>query len=147
MPDLREVLLVRHGETEWNRAGRRQGQLDSPLTPRGIDQARAAAELVSAAGPDSVFTSPLGRTRATAGIIGDATGLPVEILGELAEVDHGRFAGVDPTRPVLVTHEMFARMLLRRLTGVTAADALAWSLPQGAVLRIRPNEGLVERLG
>ena len=71
------IYLVRHGETEWNRAGRMQGHLDSPLTPRGEAQARAVGEtlreLIDGDGFD-IVASPLGRTRATAALIAEALG-------------------------------------------------------------------------
>ena len=72
------IYLVRHGETEWNRAGRMQGHLDSPLTPRGEAQARAVGEtlreLIDGDGFD-IVASPLGRTRATAALIAEALGV------------------------------------------------------------------------
>jgi len=70
------IYLVRHGETEWNRAGRMQGQLDSPLTERGQAQARAVgetlAELTSGGDGLGMVASPLGRTMATAAFIAEA---------------------------------------------------------------------------
>ena len=72
------IYLVRHGETEWNRAGRMQGQLDSPLTERGQTQARAVgetlAELTNGANGLALVASPLGRTMATAAVIAQAVG-------------------------------------------------------------------------
>ena len=66
------ILLVRHGETEWNRERRNQGRFDSPLTERGIAQAHAIGRLIGmlpsgAAG--RIVASPLGRARRTAEII------------------------------------------------------------------------------
>src|SRR3954452_15944987 len=69
------VLLVRHGETEWNRARRYQGWLDSPLTPEGIAQARAIGRrlrLLPEAANAAILASPLGRARHTAEIIAEA---------------------------------------------------------------------------
>jgi probable phosphoglycerate mutase len=91
----RTVYLARHGQTEWNVAGRRQGRLDSPLTSLGHDQARRNALLLSAEGIDAVFTSPLGRARTTASIIASHLGLGVEVLDELAEIDHGDWSGLN----------------------------------------------------
>ena len=70
------IYLIRHGETEWNRAGRMQGQLDSPLTTRGEAQARAVGETLRGLGVDGfeMVASPLGRTRATAAIVCGALG-------------------------------------------------------------------------
>lgn len=68
------IYLVRHGETLWNREGRMQGQLDSPLTTRGEDQARRVGEaLRGLVDKDiSMISSPLGRTRRTAEIVCEA---------------------------------------------------------------------------
>jgi broad specificity phosphatase PhoE len=72
------IYLIRHGETEWNRAGRMQGQLDSPLTERGQTQARAVgetlAELTGGGDGLALVASPLGRTMATATLIAEALG-------------------------------------------------------------------------
>jgi broad specificity phosphatase PhoE len=88
------VYLSRHGETEWNASRRRQGRLDSPLTSTGIAQARAMASIATSLSVDRIFTSPLGRAASTAAIVADAVGLPFQVLDELAEVDHGEFAGL-----------------------------------------------------
>lgn len=86
------ICLVRHGETAWNLIKRRQGRLDSPLTERGVAQAKAmgrclyeslngnAAQLVS---------SPLGRAMATAAIIADHLGINKEsIVAEPQLAEH-----------------------------------------------------------
>jgi broad specificity phosphatase PhoE len=68
------ILLVRHGETRWNRERRHQGRFDSPLTRRGIAQARAIGTLLRAlpeAAAAPIVTSPQGRARHTALIIRD----------------------------------------------------------------------------
>ena len=75
----RLIYLVRHGETEWNHAGRMQGQHDSPLTTRGADQARRVgltlARLIGAGDGFAMVASPLGRTLRTAAIIRAEMGL------------------------------------------------------------------------
>jgi len=66
------ILLVRHGETEWNRERRIQGRFDSPLTERGIAQAHAIGRLVQKlpeAASARIVASPLGRATRTAEII------------------------------------------------------------------------------
>jgi broad specificity phosphatase PhoE len=66
------ILLLRHGETEWNRARRHQGRFDSPLTERGIGQARAIGVLLRRlpeAAAAGVVASPQGRARHTAEIV------------------------------------------------------------------------------
>ncbi|MEU8226237.1 histidine phosphatase family protein [Kribbella sp. NPDC048915] len=89
------AYLARHGQTEWNVAGRRQGRLDSPLTPLGLGQAHRNARLLTGAGIDAVYASPLGRALTTARVIASHLGLRVEVLDDLAELDHGDWSGLD----------------------------------------------------
>lgn len=84
-----QVYLVRHGETEWNAARRIQGQSDSPLTTKGLYQARQVAERVRSEGITHVITSDLGRTRHTAQIIADACGCEVINEPRLRELHMG----------------------------------------------------------
>lgn len=88
------MFLVRHAQTEWNLEGRRQGQLDSALTADGVEQAHRYAAVLRPCAVDGIFSSPLGRCRATADIIGAHLGLAVTVVDELTEVDHGSFAGL-----------------------------------------------------
>jgi 2,3-bisphosphoglycerate-dependent phosphoglycerate mutase len=62
-------VVVRHGETEWNVAGRIQGQGDSPLTVLGIRQAQAMAARLAGEHFDAILSSDLGRTRHTAELL------------------------------------------------------------------------------
>lgn len=87
-------LLARHGETEWNREARRQGQLDSPLTTTGLSSVRRLAPEVARLPIDGVFSSPLGRAVVTASIYAEALHLPVQVVDQLHEVDHGTMAGL-----------------------------------------------------
>lgn len=86
-PDL---YLMRHGQTQWNAAGRLQGVLDSPLTAQGIAEAERQRDL--AAGIVAArHASPQGRAQATARIVfGDA---PFASDPRLSEIDIGGFAG------------------------------------------------------
>ncbi|MFC9689595.1 histidine phosphatase family protein [Kribbella sp. NPDC056951] len=88
------TYLARHGQTEWNLAGRRQGRLDSPLTALGVQQAQRNAESLRGEPIHTIYSSPLGRAQRTARIIGDALGLPVQVLPDLAELDHGDWSGL-----------------------------------------------------
>jgi len=93
------IYLTRHGETEFNVARRLQGQCDSPLTARGLDQARlmglALRELIDPADV-TIFSSPLGRTRQTAQIIADAAAIGREIVfdPDLMEIGMGSWDGL-----------------------------------------------------
>ena len=83
------LILVRHGESAGNAAGLLLGRIDSPLTDRGIGQARSLAETVS--GATRLVSSPLERARHTAEALG--TGLPVEVDDRWVEVDYGEYDG------------------------------------------------------
>ena len=92
------IILMRHGETFWNREGRIQGHTESDLTPLGERQARAmagmVADLVRRHGGDfRLVASPIGRARRTAAMVADATGLPVELDPRLMEIGCGEWEG------------------------------------------------------
>jgi len=185
------VFLARHGETEWNTQGRKQGQRDSPLTAAGRDHAAALARLAAALKVDLLASSPLDRARTTAQASGDVLGMRVAVFDELAEVHHGLMAGLTTAeaearfpgqlghrlenkyewrfpggesyadadsraalalklihntgarRPLIVTHEMIGRMLLRNLTGWPAKSALVTQQPHHLVYQVNPASGQV----
>jgi broad specificity phosphatase PhoE len=93
------IYLIRHGQTEFNREDRVQGRVDSPLTERGMEQARAMGarlgSIVREEGGEWVLeTSPLGRARQTAAIIAEVAGLPEPLVDDrLIEVGYGVFEG------------------------------------------------------
>jgi broad specificity phosphatase PhoE len=143
---------------------------------------------------DGVFSSPLGRALASAGLYADALGLPVVTVDELAEIHHGAMAGLtgDETevafpgemsrraedkyrwrfpdgesyadgdvraaaalrlvgrsgaiRPLLVSHEMMGRMLLRNLLNLTPDEALEYRHPHGVVYRVDMTAGSLEEI-
>jgi phosphoserine phosphatase len=87
-------LLVRHGETDWNRAGKFQGQIDVPLNDNGRNQASLAAEFLKTIEIDFGFTSPMLRPKETAQIIiKDRTGLTLNEDTDLREIGHGLWEG------------------------------------------------------
>lgn len=90
------LVLIRHGETEWNRIGRWQGHADVPLSDRGRDQARrVAARLLAEEQPfDHLYASDLARAFETASIIGSALALPIHPLIELREMHVGAWSGL-----------------------------------------------------
>lgn len=90
---LRRIVLLRHGQTDYNVAGRMQGHLDSLLTPVGLEQAAAAAPALAALGPDRMVSSDLRRAADTAEVVGAACGLPVKFDARLRETHLGRWQG------------------------------------------------------
>ena len=88
-----DLLLARHGQSEWNAAGRWQGQADPPLSDLGRAQARAAGR--QAGSFDAIFASDLERALHTATIISEALGVsPVVVDPRLKERDAGEFSGL-----------------------------------------------------
>ncbi len=81
--------FLRHGETDWNAQGLSQGNVDIPLNPTGLAQARSAAERLRNRGIATIVSSPLSRARVTAEIVGDALSVPVQIDDGLPEVRFG----------------------------------------------------------
>jgi probable phosphoglycerate mutase len=88
------LLLVRHGETDWNAERRWQGHTDVPLNARGREQAHALASDLADEPPHAIYTSDLSRARETAEIVGDALGLPVVADPDLREIDVGSREGL-----------------------------------------------------
>ena len=92
----RTIYLFRHGETEWNVAGKMQGRLDSPLTERGRQQALAHGRLLANLTPvECLWVSTANRTRATADLVNAAVNAPQHFSDALLE----RIAERGPARP------------------------------------------------
>jgi probable phosphoglycerate mutase len=89
-----ELLLVRHGETDWNRERRFQGHADPPLNDAGREQAHELAETLAGEGIDAIYTSDLQRARETAEILAARFGSEVVALRELREIDVGDWQGL-----------------------------------------------------
>jgi broad specificity phosphatase PhoE len=85
-----ELILVRHGETEWSRDGRHTGRTDLPLTPHGEEQARAIAPLLAARKITLTLVSPARRARRTAELAGLTA---TETDERLWEWDYGAYEG------------------------------------------------------
>lgn len=97
LQSLPELLVIRHGETVWNRESRWQGELDSPLTELGERQARELGWLLADMGvtpaTHEMRVSPQGRARATARLIARITGHGVFEDDRLREIGVGDFTG------------------------------------------------------
>src|SRR5436305_7936112 len=87
-----EVLLLRHGQTEWSLNGRHTGSSDIPLSEEGRDQARALRERVAGRKFALVLTSPLGRARETCELAGLGAG--AQLRDDLVEWNYGEYEGV-----------------------------------------------------
>ena len=88
------LILVRHGETDWNKAGRFQGQIDIPLNDNGRTQAAAARDFLRDVHIDRAWSSTLSRPTETAEIILQAhEGVPLTQIDGLVEIGHGVWEG------------------------------------------------------
>lgn len=88
------LLLVRHGETDWNRQGRFQGQIDIPLNANGRAQAEAAGSFLAPVHIDRAYTSAMARPRQTAeAILASHPGVPLTSTRGLVEIGHGLWEG------------------------------------------------------
>lgn len=89
------LIVVRHGETVWNAQHRWQGWLDSPLTPRGEEQARQAAEVLRQWPIAHIYSSDTGRALRTAEIIASGRGLATQPVAALRERNYGGYEGLN----------------------------------------------------
>jgi len=88
------LLLVRHGETDWNAEGRLQGHTDRPLNDYGRRQARTLADRLAGEDIAAVYASDLARARETAEIVAERLGLPVVTDPDLRERNWGNWEGL-----------------------------------------------------
>jgi probable phosphoglycerate mutase len=92
---MKEIFILRHGETEWNVEMRMQGRLDSPLTENGKAQAGSNGVLLKSLGEfGRLYVSPSGRTRETAAIVNAQLQAEVALFESLMERDVGRWSGL-----------------------------------------------------
>lgn len=113
------LILVRHGESEWNRAGRIQGQVNSPLTDLGIDQAKAIRDHLSGILLNQeleIYTSPLDRAIQTAEIISQ---------------------GIDHPSSKIIIEERLNDFSLGEISGTFGWDKVAEIFPEQAQLRLQ----------
>ena len=113
------LILVRHGESEWNRAGRIQGQVNSPLTVLGINQAKAIRDYLSGILLNQeleIYTSPLDRAIQTAEIIAQG-------------IDH-------PSRKIII-EERLNDFNVGEISGTFGWDKVAEIFPEQAQLRLQ----------
>ncbi len=132
-----EMILIRHGETIWNAEGRIQGQGDSPLTERGIAQARAVARRLQEEEFTTLYGSHLGRVIETARHIADVTGHAITIDERLQERHYGLFEGLTYAEAQTQHPDIFATYQQLRYTADYAhpgAESLRQLTERGQVV-------------
>ncbi|MGV9710390.1 histidine phosphatase family protein [Gordonia sp. NPDC003424] len=120
-PVVRRLILLRHGQTEYNAASRMQGQLDTDLSEVGRRQAKAAAAALADRGPMLIASSDLRRARDTAEALAQLTGLTVGTDVRLRETHLGDWQGMTHTE--VDTAMPGARRIWR--------DDASWAPPNG----------------
>lgn len=162
----RRLVLLRHGETDWNAARRIQGQRNSELNPIGVAQAEAAAPRIAQLHPEILWTSDLHRAQRTAEIVGAACGrrpmsdprLREYALGSLEGLTHDEYLAQDPDgfavfraaawgeldqiEPPAVVAERFVSCLSDLASALTP-DGVGVAVAHGAAIRT----GMVAWLG
>jgi len=101
------LLLVRHGETLWNRAGRYQGRTDIPLSDVGLEQVAALGKRLANVAIGVAIASPLGRAKTTAEAILAGRSTPLELDDGLLEISHGEWEGKLASEIAISHVEMF----------------------------------------
>ncbi|HEV2334389.1 MAG TPA: histidine phosphatase family protein [Stellaceae bacterium] len=151
------IFLVRHGETEWNRARRYQGWSDSPLTARGIAQAEAIGQRLRTL-PDTaaadIVASPIGRARRTAEIIAQCLGrtAPPRFDDRLREISLGSWDGLQRKeirvrmRETFVEFEWYFRTPDGESYDEFAGRIAAWLQETGDGPVIAVSHGVVTRI-
>ncbi len=91
---MTHLYLIRHGQTEWNLAGRYQGQSDVPLSQKGLEQARSLAKFFPARQLDVIYSSDLQRAVSTAEAVAERFSLQVQTRRELRELNFGAWEGL-----------------------------------------------------
>jgi len=108
---MTRLLLVRHGQSEWNATGRIQGQVDIGLDEKGTHQAQRVADRLAGETVAAIYSSPLQRARVTADAIAARFNLPVNADARLMEYDFGVISGSTWT-DVVENHPEFAERWL-----------------------------------
>jgi broad specificity phosphatase PhoE len=114
-----ELYIFRHGETDWNREMRFQGQTDIPLNDEGLRQAKELADLIKDCALEAIVTSDLKRAMVTAEIVNAELGLPMTVSPALRECVLGDPEG-HPRKHVL---EKFGEEAWRRWASIKPEDA------------------------
>ncbi|MCD5401671.1 histidine phosphatase family protein [candidate division NPL-UPA2 bacterium] len=91
---MTKLILVRHGETDWNRVDRIQGWLDIPLNKEGIKQAERLAKELSGMKIAAIYSSPLKRAWQTAKAIAERQHLGIKKVSALKEINQGKWQGL-----------------------------------------------------
>ncbi|MBS4030746.1 MAG: histidine phosphatase family protein [Clostridiales bacterium] len=157
---MNRLILIRHGETLWNREFRLQGSSDVPLSELGEDQAQRLARSFTEK-PAAIFVSPLARTQSFAAPLASRFGLKPKVMENLREMSFGRFEGLryedmddslqqafklwieDPVKNTSPDGESIAALTARVRK---AAEDICDSLEEGAVALAVTHGGVIRAI-
>jgi len=108
---LIQVLIIRHGRTEWNRIERFRGRADIDLDELGKKQAEATAGRIAEWNISAIYGSPLRRTMTTAHILADRLHLIAQALPGIADIDFGEWQGLTPGEAEERDSKLYSRWL------------------------------------
>jgi broad specificity phosphatase PhoE len=153
------LILIRHGETDWNATLRYQGHANVPLNEQGREQARKTGARLARSGATALYTSDILRAAETAEIIGSINGLKPQPMPNLREIDVGQWEGLtpeelyrrfpehmaafdrDPARTVRLGGESYAQLQQRSLVALNdihaahPGDELVLAVSHGGTIR------------
>lgn len=149
MIPAKHFYMIRHGETEANRAMIMAGSLDSPLTETGVEQAKHARDIVAQleVKPVAMFHSNLSRARDTAHILNEALDVPIFEDADLAEFHAGDFEGVPYHEcqaildgwPIIpnaeIPEDFFARVKRGKMRALSRFEGPTLTVCHGGVMR------------
>ncbi|MBK1867292.1 histidine phosphatase family protein [Aestuariivirga sp. YIM B02566] len=133
-----EIILVRHGETEWSASGKHTGRSDIPLTAKGEEAARRLGDRLRDKSFTAVWSSPSLRARRTA----ELAGFIAEVKPDLAEWDYGAYEGLK-TKEILLERPGWSLFRDGCPKGESVADAGARADRVVAALRVAGGNVLV----
>ena len=110
---MTRILLIRHGQTEWNRQEIFRGRADIPLSEEGIRQAQALADRLSDERIAAVYSSPLVRAYATAERVANAHGLQPQPVHPLTDIDYGAWEGHQHQQVEELYPDLYVRWLTK----------------------------------
>lgn len=145
-----QIILLRHGATDWNLQGRCQGATDLELNATGLRQAAAVAADLSGETIAAIYASNLKRAVQTAAIVGQTHNLAVVVEERLRELDHGKlegltFAEIHSAMPEFLRQwrERPAEVLIPGGERLIEVEARVWEGMERIARRHRPDETVV----
>ena len=148
---MTQVIIVRHGRTEWNRVERFRGRSDLELDDVGMKQAEATAERITEWPVATIYSSPLRRALTTAKILARRFDLGVDPLSGIIDIDYGEWQGISPEEAAIKDNSLYTKWLESpnmvkfpggeclaevRQRAASAVDALIVQYPDAAIVLV-----------